>query len=143
GVLINYLFTRATSAYSLKTAQLVYIPQNIFGNISFPAFSKFFSNGEIWKDGIIIGLLATLESLLCIEAIDKLDRHNRITPVNRELIAQGVGNVACGMLGAIPVTAVVVRGAANVDAGARTKLSAFTHAVFLLLSVMLVPFLLN
>ncbi len=75
------------------------IPLNIFANISFPDFSKLFSNGRIWKDGIIIGLLATLETLLCVEAIDKLDRRNRITPVNRELIAQGIGNMTCGLLG--------------------------------------------
>jgi MFS superfamily sulfate permease-like transporter len=143
GVVINYLFMRATSAYSLKSAQLVYIPHNIFGNISFPAFSKFLSNGEIWKDGIIIGLLATLETLLCVEAIDKLDTHNRVTPVNRELLAQGIGNITCGCLGAIPMTAVIVRGAANVDAGARTKLSAFTHGLFLLLTVLFIPFALN
>jgi MFS superfamily sulfate permease-like transporter len=84
-----------------------------------------------------------LETLLCIEAIDKLDKRNRITPVNRELVAQGIGNMTCGLLGAIPITAVVVRGAANVDAGGRTKLSAFTHGLFLLLAVLLVPFLLN
>src|SRR6266404_1725405 len=143
GVLINYLFTRTTSAYSLKQAQLVNIPENIFGNISFPAFSKFFSNAEIWKDGMIIGLLATLETLLCVEAIDKLDRRNRITPVNRELVAQGIGNMACGLLGAIPMTAVIVRGAANVDAGARTRLSSFTHGLFLLLTVLFIPFALN
>jgi len=80
---------------------------------------------------------------LCIEAIDKLDRRNRITPVNRELIAQGLGNITCGFLGAIPMTAVVVRGAANVDAGARTKMSAFTHGLFLLITVLFIPFLLN
>jgi MFS superfamily sulfate permease-like transporter len=90
-----------------------------------------------------MGILATLETLLCIEAVDKLDRRNRITPVNRELVAQGIGNITCGLLGAIPMTAVVVRGAANVDAGGRTKLAAFTHGLFLLLSVLLVPFLLN
>jgi MFS superfamily sulfate permease-like transporter len=78
-----------------------------------------------------------------VEAIDKLDKHNRITPPNRELVAQGVGNMLCGVLGAIPITAVIVRGAANVDAGARTKLSSFTHGIFLLLTVLLVPFLLN
>ncbi len=81
--------------------------------------------------------------MLCIEAIDKLDRRNRITPVNRELVAQGIGNIVCGLLGAIPITAVVVRGAANVDAGAKTKQSAFTHGLFLLLAVLLVSFLLN
>jgi MFS superfamily sulfate permease-like transporter len=87
--------------------------------------------------------LATLESLLCIEAIDKLDKGNRITPVNRELIAQGAGNILCGILGAIPITAVIVRGAANVDAGARTKLSAITHGLLLFISVLLFPFVLN
>ena len=143
GIIINILFTNAASGFSLKSTQLVNIPSNIFASITFPEFSRFFSNIEIWKDGLIIGVLATLETLLCIEAIDKLDRRNRITPVNRELIAQGVGNMVCGLLGAIPMTAVVVRGAANVDAGGRTKLSAFTHGLFLLLAVLLVPFLLN
>ena len=143
GIIINILFTNAASGFSLKQTQLVNIPSNIFASITFPEFSKFFSNIEIWKDGLIIGLLATLETLLCIEAIDKLDRRNRITPVNRELIAQGVGNMVCGLLGAIPMTAVVVRGAANVDAGGRTKLSAFTHGLFLLLAVLLIPFVLN
>jgi MFS superfamily sulfate permease-like transporter len=143
GILTGLLFEGISSRFSLKQTQLVKIPLNIFANISFPDFTKLFSNKEIWKDGIIIGSLATLETLLCIEAIDKLDRRNRITPVNRELIAQGIGNITCGFLGAIPMTAVVVRGAANVDAGARTKLSAFTHGLFLLLAVILVPFLLN
>ena len=143
GVIINIILARLASAYSLKHTQLVNIPSNIFSAVSFPDLSKLLTKTEIWKDGVIIGMLATLETLLCVEAIDKLDRHNRITPVNRELIAQGIGNMTCGFLGAIPMTAVVVRGAANVDAGARTKLSAFTHGLFLLLAVLLVPFLLN
>ncbi len=143
GVLANVLFTGAASGLSLKPTQLVNIPSNIFESISFPDFSKLFSSGEIWKNGAIIGLLATLETLLSIEAIDKLDKRNRITPVNRELIAQGIGNMTCGLLGAIPMTAVVVRGAANVDAGGRTRLSAFTHGLFLLIAVLFVPFLLN
>lgn len=143
GVGINFLFTSYFAGYSLKPTQLVHIPDNIFAEISFPDFSKLFSSAEIWKQGGVIGLLATLETLLCIEAVDKLDKRNRITPVNRELIAQGIGNMACGVLGAIPMTAVVVRGSANVDAGGRTKMSAFTHGLFLLLAVMLVPFLLN
>ncbi|MES1226870.1 MAG: SulP family inorganic anion transporter, partial [Bacteroidota bacterium] len=143
GILINLLFTNAASAFSLRQTQLVNIPANVFANISFPEFSKLFSTTEIWKDGVIIGLLATLETLLCVEAVDKLDKHNRITPVNRELVAQGIGNMTCGLLGAIPITAVVVRGSANVDAGGRTKLSAFTHGLFLLFTVLLIPFLLN
>lgn len=143
GIITNILFTNAASDFSLKQTQLVNIPSNIFASIIFPDFSKLFSTTDIWKDGLIIGLLATLETLLCIEAIDKLDKRNRITPVNRELIAQGIGNMTCGLLGAIPMTAVVVRGAANVDAGGRTKFSSFTHGLFLLLAVLLVPFLLN
>jgi len=143
GVITNIVFTNTTSGLSLKQTQLVNIPSNVLASISFPDFSKLFSKSDIWKDGILIGLLATLETLLCIEAIDKLDKRNRVTPVNRELIAQGIGNMTCGLLGAIPVTAVVVRGAANVDAGGRTKLAAFTHGLFLLFAVLLVPFLLN
>ncbi|MEO6253250.1 MAG: SulP family inorganic anion transporter [Ferruginibacter sp.] len=143
GILSTIILSNVAPGLSLKPTQLVNIPSNVFTNISFPDFTKLFSTTEIWKDGIMIGLLATLETLLCIEAIDKLDKRNRITPINRELVAQGIGNMTCGLLGALPITAVVVRGAANVDAGGRTKLSAFTHGLFLLLSVLLVPFLLN
>ncbi len=143
GIVLNYLFAFITPELALKQTQLVNIPANIFSNIRLPDFSMLFSNIQIWKDGLIIGLLATLETLLCIEAIDKLDRHNRITPVNRELVAQGFGNMVCGLLGAIPLTAVVVRGAANVDAGGRTKFSAITHGAFLLLAVLFIPFALN
>lgn len=143
GIVINYLFNNASSGFSLKQTQLVNIPQNIFNEIIFPDLSKIFSYGSIWKDGVIIGLLASLETLLCVEAIDKLDKHNRITPVNRELVAQGVGNITCGFLGGIPMTAVIVRGAANVDAGGRTKLSSITHGLLILLTVLFIPFLLN
>ena len=143
GIGINLLTTAVSPGIALKPTQLVNIPSNIFASITFPDFSKLFSSAEIWKNGAIIGLLATLETLLCIEAIDKLDIHNRITPVNRELVAQGIGNITCGLLGAIPLTAVVVRGAANVDAGGRTKMSAITHGAFLLLAVLLIPFILN
>ncbi|MEO6721156.1 MAG: SulP family inorganic anion transporter [Ferruginibacter sp.] len=143
GIVANVIFSQFAPGFSLKQTQLVNIPANVFSSISFPDFSKLFSNIEIWKTGAIIGLLATLETLLCIEAIDKLDPHNRITPVNRELVAQGIGNMTCGLLGAIPITAVVIRGAVNVDAGGRTSLSSFTHGVFMLLSVLLIPFLLN
>lgn len=143
GILVNYIFINASSNFSLKQTQLVNIPSDVFGNITFPDFSKLFIISGIWKDGFTIGLLASLETLLCIEAIDKLDKRNRITPINRELVAQGIGNMACGFLGAIPITAVIVRGSANIDAGARTKLSAFTHGLFLLLAVVFIPFLLN
>jgi MFS superfamily sulfate permease-like transporter len=143
GILVNMLLDVLDPAIALKSSQLVSIPSNLFASITFPDFQLLFSNSQIWKDGLFIGLLATLETLLCIEAIDKLDRHNRITPVNRELVAQGIGNITCGCLGAIPMTAVVVRGAANIDAGARTKMSAITHGAFLLLAVVLMPAALN
>ncbi|MBS1921161.1 MAG: SulP family inorganic anion transporter [Bacteroidetes bacterium] len=143
GILANIVFTNLSSGFSLKSTQLVNIPSDVFSNITFPDFTKLFTSNGLLREGLTIGLLATLETLLCIEAIDKLDRRNRITPVNRELVAQGIGNMTCGFLGAIPITAVIVRGSANVDAGARTKLSAFTHGLFLLLSVLFIPFLLN
>ncbi len=143
GVIINILFIKISSGFSLKQTQLVSIPEDLFSKITFPDFSKLFSSAEIWKNGVVIGILATLETLLCVEAVDKLDKHNRITPVNRELVAQGIGNMACGALGAIPMPAVVVRGAANIDAGGRTKLSSFTHGLFLVLAVVLFPFLLS
>lgn len=143
GIGLNFVFGKLGEGFALNPNQLVNIPSNIFEKISFPDFSRLFSNLEIWKDGVIIGLLATLETLLCVEAVDKLDKHNNITPVNRELIAQGIGNMTCGLLGAIPMTAVVVRGAANADAGARTKFSSFTHGLFLLMAVLLIPFVLR
>ena len=143
GVLINIILARLASAYSLKHTQLVNIPSNIFSAVSFPDLSKLLTKTEIWKDGVIIGILATLETLLCVEAIDKLDRHNRITPVNRELIAQGIGNMTCGFLGAIPMTAVVVRVLPMWTPVQERNLSAFTHGLFLLLAVLLAPFLLN
>lgn len=143
GIGINFFLSIVANQYQLKQTQLVSIPENIFSNIKFPDFSKFFSTPEIWKDGILIGLLASLETLLCVEAVDKLDKRNRITPINRELLAQGIGNIVCGFLGAIPMTAVVVRGSANVDAGGRTKLSAFTHGLFMLVAVLLLTSLLN
>lgn len=130
-------------AWSLRPEQLVAIPSNVFAEITTADFSKLFSVPQVFGDAFTIGLLASLETLLCVEAIDKLDPLKRKTPVNRELIAQGVGNMACGLVGAIPMTAVIVRGAANVDAGGRTRLSAFTHGVFLLGAVALIPFALN
>lgn len=143
GVGMSLLLPLLNPSWALNTGQIVNIPANIFGEITTPDFSKMMSDNRIFKDAFTIGLLASLETLLCVEAIDKLDPLKRKTPVNRELIAQGVGNMACGMVGALPMTAVIVRGAANVDAGARTRLSAFTHGVFLLLAVAIVPFALN
>lgn len=143
GVLLNYILSISGSSFALDAKQMVNIPNNIFASIQFPDFSKILSTKLIWKDGLVIGILATLETLLCIEAMDKMDKHNRITPVNRELIAQGTGNILCGLFGAIPLTAVVVRGAANINAGAKTKQAAVIHGILLLLSVVLIPFVIN
>lgn len=143
GILLNEFYHFTMPDLALNPTQLVAIPDNLFAQIQFPDFSKLFSNFKIWEDGIIIGILASLETLLCVEAVDKLDPSHRVTPVNRELIAQGIGNMTCGLVGALPMTAVIVRGAANVDAGARTKLSSVTHGIFLLVSVMTIPFLMN
>lgn len=142
GVLLSKSFTSSPSL-ALDTKQLVHVPAHFFSGLKFPEFSRMFTDFTILKNGLIIGLLATLETLLCVEAIDKLDPLHRTSPPNRELVAQGVANMFCGFLGAIPVTAVIVRGSANVNAGARTNLSAFMHGVFLLLSVIAIPFLLN
>ncbi|CAN5413722.1 SulP family inorganic anion transporter [soil metagenome] len=143
GVLLNEIFGKLDVSGKLRAAPLVNIPQNIFAEIQFPDLTQLFTRMDIILPALTISLLASLETLLCAEAIDKLDKQNRITPVNRELIAQGVGNMLCGMLGAIPMTAVIVRGAANVDAGGRTRLASFTHGILLLLTVIALPFLLN
>ncbi|MCE7921871.1 MAG: SulP family inorganic anion transporter [Haliscomenobacteraceae bacterium CHB4] len=143
GVGMSALMPLVIPSWALKASQIVSIPANIFGEITTADFSKTMSDTRIFTDAFTIALLASLETLLCVEAIDKLDPLKRKTPVNRELIAQGAGNMICGLVGAIPMTAVIVRGAANVDAGARTRLSAFTHGVFLLLAVVAVPFALS
>lgn len=143
GILASLVLENFSTQLNFKSSQLVFIPANIFNEIIFPKFNLLFSNLEIWKVGITIGMLASLETLLCVEAIDKLDKRNRITPMNRELVAQGIGNITCGLLGAIPLTAVVVRGAANVDAGGKTKLSSLTHGILLLVAVLTIPFVLN
>ncbi len=143
GILANFLFQRFLPLFELDKHQLVTIPQNIFASIQFPDFRSMLYHPTLLVISFEIALLASLETLLSVEAIDKLDNQNRITPVNRELIAQGIGNISCGLLGGIPITSVIVRGSANIDAGARTKLAAFTHGVFLLLAVLTIPFVIN
>lgn len=142
GILINEGFSYWLSGTHWRKNLLVDIPPFQVQNFVFPQW-EMLGNFETWKSGLLLGLLASLETLLCVEAIDKMDPRHRITPVNRELWAQGIGNVLCGIIGALPVTAVVVRGAANVQAGARTRLSAFTHGLLLLVAVVSFPFLLN
>ncbi|HKK51048.1 MAG TPA: carbonic anhydrase, partial [Myxococcota bacterium] len=101
------------------------------------------SGSAVYIAGITIALVASLETLLNLEAVDALDRYQRRSDPNRELLAQGVGNLVCGLVGGLPVTAVVIRGSVNVQAGARTRLSAISHGVLLLVFVAMAPALLN
>ncbi len=136
GISLTILFQKFIPALALLPSQFVHIPGNIFAQTRFPNLHPLFKNPEIWKDAVVICFVASLETLLSIEAIDKLDPYNRVTPQNRELIAQGTGNFLSGMLGGIPITAVIVRSSANAEAGARTKLSAFVHGLWLVLVVL-------
>ena len=108
----------------------------MFSNIKSPNFNAVFSDKEIWKNALVICFVASLETLLSIEAIDKLDPYNRITPQNREMFAQGTGNLLSGLLGGLPITAVIVRSSANAEASGKTKLSGFAHGFWLLLVVL-------
>lgn len=135
GVLIALFFQRFIPSLALMPTQFVVIPENIFDHLRLPDLSALSGNSEIWKTAIVICFVATLETLLSVAAIDKIDPSNRITPQNRELIAQGTGNFISGLVGGLPITSVIVRSSANAEAGAKTKLSAFFHGVWLLLTV--------
>jgi MFS superfamily sulfate permease-like transporter len=131
----------------LETKHLVNLPvakdiPSFFSFFTFPDFSSI-SNPEVWKVAITLAIVASLETLLGIEAVDKLDPLKRVTPTNRELKAQGIGNILSGLIGGLPVTSVVVRSSANVSAGAKTKMSSILHGLLLLVCVMFIPFLLN
>ncbi len=121
------------------------IPENFdsfIGQFSFPDFSAV-TQLSVWVTGFTIALVASLETLLCVEATDKLDPRRRVTPTNRELLAQGTGNIVSGLIGGLPVTQVIVRSSANIQSGGRTKLSAIIHGLLLLVSVIFVPTILN
>jgi MFS superfamily sulfate permease-like transporter len=143
GILLAMAFSRFIPALALQPTQYVQIPDNIFSAVRLPDFGPVTAHTAIWTNGLIICFVATLETLLSIEAIDKLDFQNRITPQNRELVAQGTGNILSGLLGGLPITAVIVRSSANAEAGARTWLSGFTHGIWLLLAVLLATNLVN
>jgi len=107
-----------------------------------PDFSQW-ANPKIWRTAIVIAIVGSIESLLSLEAADKLDPFRRISPPNRELFAQGAGNAVSGLIGGLPLTSVVVRSSANVYAGARTRMACFTHGALLLISVIAIPTVLN
>ena len=107
-----------------------------------PDFTQYF-NPMVWTIAFTIALVASLETLLSAEATDKLDPDKNITPTNRELFAQGVGNITSGLIGGLPITQVIVRSSANIQSNAKTKTSAILHGVYLLLAVVLIGTILN
>jgi MFS superfamily sulfate permease-like transporter len=116
--------------------------QEFGGFLSFPDFSAL-NNPLVWTSALTLAIVASLETLLSIEAIDKLDPLKRVSPTNRELKAQGLGNMVSGALGGLPLTSVIVRSSANVNAGGRSKMSAILHGLLMLVCVLFIPALLN
>lgn len=136
-ILINQVFI-LTGAGSMIAGGgfLVNLPvfddlNSLAGQISFPDFSGI-TNKEVWIVALTIGIVASLESLLTIEATDRLDPDKRVTPTNRELLAQGMGNITSGLIGGLPLTSVIVRSSANINSGAKSKMSTIFHGFLLL-----------
>ena len=133
--------------WSFTTSHMVKVPvakdfDQFMSFLTLPDFSRW-SDGAVWFAGFTIAAVASLETLLNLEAVDKLDPRRRVSPTSRELLAQGAGNVASGMIGGLPVTSVIIRSSVNIASGGRTKLSTVFHGVLLLGCVALVPHLLN
>ncbi len=146
GVLMSY-FMSDNGTFVLKEEHMVNIPVaasagEFFSFFTAPDFS-YFTLPVVWTTGLTLAIVASLETLLNIEAADNLDPFRRVTPTNRELKAQGIGNLVSGLIGGLPVTSVVVRTSANLNAGAKTKMSAIFHGLLLLLCVAFIPFVLN
>lgn len=146
GILATLWF-RSSEVFTLSDNQLVKIPvaesfDEFVGLFTFPDFSQII-NPEVLIIAITMAVVASLETLLCVEATDKLDPYKRITPTNRELIAQGTGNIVSGLIGGLPITQVIVRSSANIQSGGRTKASAFFHGLLLLISAISIPKVLN
>jgi carbonic anhydrase/SulP family sulfate permease len=147
GVAMQLLFRDLGPIWSINGTHLVQIPvagsaREVIGFLTFPDFSQW-ANLSVYIAGVTIAIVASLETLLNLEAVDKLDPFHRNSPPSRELVAQGAGNVVAGLIGGIPITSVIVRSSVNVNMGARTKLSAIFHGVLLLVCVVLFPVYLN
>ncbi len=147
GVGGNVLLGLVRPHWQLGASHLVQVPIAR----SFGEFTSFFAtpdftqigNGAVWTVALTLAIVASLESLLSVKAVDELDPQRRTTPKNREMMAQGGGNILSGLIGGLPITSVIVRSSANVDGGAQSKLSTILHGTWLLLSVALIPVLLN
>ncbi|MBI3521332.1 MAG: SulP family inorganic anion transporter [Bacteroidetes bacterium] len=142
GVLLTLEF-RGHPLLSIDPQHLVNLPtiasmSDLESNLIFPDFS-FVTQSKFWVIVITLGVVASLETLLGIEAVDRLDPDKNESNTNQELLAQGIGNITCGLLGGLPVTSVIVRSSANINAGAKSKLSTLIHASLLLISVILLP----
>lgn len=146
GILFNLVF-QSVSGYELTDKQVVAIPvpenlSGFFDQFVLPDFSHI-TNMSVWVTGVTIAVVASLETLLCLEATDKLDPMKRVSPANQELKAQGVGNIISGLIGGLPITQVIVRSSTNIQSGGRTKMSAILHGFILLICAMAIPAILN
>ena len=133
--------------WSIGITRLVQVPLSnglggLFQSLPSPDYSQMLSTAVL-LGAVTIAIVATLETLLNLEAVDKLDRKQRVSPPNRELVAQGAGNIVSGFCGGLPITSVIVRSSVNVASGGQTRLSCFIHGVFLLTTVAYFPYLLN
>jgi MFS superfamily sulfate permease-like transporter len=117
-------------------------PQELFAQLTFPDFN-FLADAKVYTIAFTLAIIASLETLLSLEAVDKLDPLKRTAPTNRELKAQGMGNIISGLLGGVPITAVIVRSSANINAGGQTRVSCFVHGLLLLLSIVFFANILN
>jgi len=147
GILINEFFKLQSSPFAVADDHLVKLPiaksfNDFIGFFSFPNFSAI-SMYEVWVVGLTIAIVASIETLLCIEAADKIDPEKRVTNPNRELLAQGIGNLLSGMIGGLPMTSVIVRTSANTNAGAKSKLSTIIHGILILVCALTIPFIIN
>ena len=147
GIAMNYMYQNGILNFSLAADQVVQLPvanslSEFFTQFTFPDFSQV-TNIEVYKVAIVLAIVASLETLLCVEATDKMDPYKRVTPTNRELKAQGLGNVMSGLIGGLPITQVIVRSTANITFGGKTKMSAILHGVFLLISAITIAGLMN
>jgi MFS superfamily sulfate permease-like transporter len=147
GVVLNEIFTASGSSLAISKEHLVSlpVPQSFddFKNIIVTPDFAGFMNPKVWVVGATIAIVASIETLLCIEASDRMDTQKRYTDTNVELKAQGIGNMLSSFLGGLPMTSVVVRSSANANAGAKSKMSTIIHGVLLLISVLSIPVLLN
>ncbi|MBA4277086.1 SulP family inorganic anion transporter [Flavobacterium sp.] len=147
GVILNEIFTASGSSLAIAKEHLVSLPipsslEEFKQIIVTPDFSSI-TNPKVWIVGLTIAIVASIETLLCIEAADRMDVHKRYTDTNVELKAQGIGNLVSSLLGGLPMTSVVVRTSANNNAGAKSKMSTIMHGILLLLSVLIIPAILN